>query len=163
MMRVRCARQRFRSALLEEPLDREPLGTHPRQVELRGPWARDDDEVDPPGKQVRTGPEALTAEALDPVSLHGAADPATHDQPEPRWARHPLGGHEEREVGGSYPAGRAIALRAHELCVLAESAIGAEGHEVRRAAPQGTAADAGPPTSCTGSERASCGPFGGDS
>ena len=132
MMRAGRPRQRFRSALLEKPLDPEPLGADPLEVEIRRARAGDDDQVDPPGHQARMGPEALTAEALDAVSLHRAPDPAPHDQPEPRRARLSLGCQEEGEMRGPHAPRGAIGLGARELRVPAESAIGAEGHHLAR-------------------------------
>ncbi len=130
MMRAGPPRQRFRSALFEEADHPEPLGAHLREVELRRPRARDDDEVDATGEQVGVGPKALTAYALHPVSLHGAANPATHDQPEPRRPRLALSRDEQREMRRSDPAGVTVSLRACELRVFAEPAIGAEGHHL---------------------------------
>lgn len=135
MMRAGRPRQRFRSALLEEPLDPEPLGAHLLEVEVGRARAGDDDEVDPPRHQARMGPEAFTAEPLHPVSLHRAADPATHDQPEPRRARFSLGRQEEGEMGGPQASRGAIGLGPRELRVPAESAIGAEGHHLARRPP----------------------------
>jgi hypothetical protein len=131
MMRAGGARQRFRSALLEEPSDFEPFGPHLPEIELRRAIARDDDEVDPAWQQIGVGPEALAAEAFDPVSFHGAADSPTHDQPEPRRPRPALGREEKREMRRSDAPGVAVSLRARELRVLAEPAIGAEGHHAR--------------------------------
>jgi hypothetical protein len=132
MMRVGRPRQRFRGALPEKPLDPEPLGANTLEVELGRPSARNDDEVDPLREQVRVGPEALTAEPFHAVSLHGAANSPPHDQAEPRRARHAPSGQQEREVGRPDAAGAPIALRAHELCVLAEPSVGPEGHGARR-------------------------------
>ncbi len=129
MMRPGRSRQRFRSALLEEALDPQPLRPNALEVELRRTRARDDDQVDPRRQKVGVGPKALAAEAFDPVSLDGAADPAAHDQPEARRSGPALGRQEEREVRGSHAARAAIALRARELRMAAESAIGAEGHD----------------------------------
>jgi hypothetical protein len=140
MMRAGRARQRFRGSFLEQPLDPEPLGADTLEVELRCARAGDDDEVDPFREQVRLGPEALTAEPLHAVSLHGAADPAAHDQAEPRRARHALSRQEEREVGGTDAARVLVALRAREFRVFAESSVGAERHDARRR--QATAAPA---------------------
>jgi hypothetical protein len=131
MMRAGRTRQRFRSPLFEEPNHAQPLGAELREVELRRAGARDDDEVDAVRQQIRVGSKALTAQALHPVSLHGAANPATHDQPEPGRSGLTLGRDEQREVRRSYTAGVAARLRARELCVLAEPAIGAEGHHLR--------------------------------
>jgi hypothetical protein len=119
MMRAGPPRQRFRGALPEEPLHPEPLGADALEVEIRRTRPGDDDEVDPRGQQVRVGTEALSAEPFHAISLHGAADPATHDEPQPRRPGDPLSCEEEREMGGSYPARGAIALGARELCVLA--------------------------------------------
>ena len=131
-MRTGRARQRFRGALLEEALDPEPLGANSFEIEVWRARARDDDEVDPSRQKARVGPEALAAKALHPVSLDGAADPPAHDQPEPRRPRLALGSQEEREMCRSDATRRAIGLGARELRVLAESAIGAEGHDVRQ-------------------------------
>jgi hypothetical protein len=139
MMRRGRPRQRFRGAPLEEPPDAEPFCADAIEVEPRCPGPGDDDEVDPRREQVRMAPEALAAEPLDPVSLHGAPDPAAHHQPESRGARRALGRHEEREVRGPHPAGIAVALRARELRVLAESSIGAEEHGTRAADLSGAA------------------------
>jgi hypothetical protein len=132
MMRTGHPRQRFRSALLEKPLDPEPLRADPLEVEVGRARAGDDDEVDPPWHQARMGPEAFTAEPLHPVSLYRPADPATHDQPEPRRARLSLGCQEEGEMRGSHAPRGAIGLGPSELRVPAESAIGAEAHHLAR-------------------------------
>jgi hypothetical protein len=132
MMRAGHPRQRFRSALLEKPLDPEPLRANPLEVEVGRARAGDDDEVDPRGYQPRMGSEAFTAEPLDPVSLDRAPDPATHDQPEPGRAGLSLGCQEEGEVGGPHAPRGAIGLGPRELRVLTESAVGAEGHHLAR-------------------------------
>jgi hypothetical protein len=132
MMRAGRARKRFRGALPEQPLYPEPLGADTLEVELRRSRAGDDDEVDAYREQVRMGAKALTAEPLHPVSLHGAADPAAHDQAESRRSGHALRRQQEREMGSADAARVLVALRARELRVFAESSVGAEGHDARR-------------------------------
>jgi len=131
MMRPGRPRQRFRGALAQEPLHTEPLALDMLEVELGRTGTSDDDEVDPHGEQLRVRSEALTAEPLYAVSLHGTADPAPDDQAEPRRTGHALSREEQREVGRADAARVTVALRPRELRVLAESSFGAEGHEAR--------------------------------
>jgi hypothetical protein len=128
MMRVGRPRQRFRSALLEKALDPEPLGSDSFEIEFWRARAGDDDEVHPARQEVRVGPKTLAAEAFHTVSLHRPPDPAAHDQPEARRPRLALRSQEEGEMGGSDPTSGAIGLGPCEVRVLAEPAIGAEGH-----------------------------------
>jgi hypothetical protein len=130
MMRVARLRQRFRSPPLEQALDPRPLGAHSIQVELGGTRTRDHDEIDSSGDQTRPGPETLTTQALDAVSSHGVADAPADDEAEPRRAAIPLGSHEEREMRRPDPSRGPAGLRTHEFCVLAEPAVGAEGHGI---------------------------------
>jgi hypothetical protein len=134
MMRGGRPRQRFRGALPEEPLHPEPLGADAREVEVGRARSGDDDEVDPHRHQIGVGAEALTAEPLHAVSLHGTPDAATHDQAEPGRPGDALSGEQEREMSGPHAPRVAIALGARELDVPADSAIGAEGHITRPAA-----------------------------
>lgn len=134
MMRGGRARQRFRGTPPDEPLHPEPLGADALEIQIRRTRPGDDDEVDPRRHQIGVGPEALTAEPLHAVSLHGAPDATTHDQAEPGRPGDALSGEQEREVGGPHAPGVAIALGARELHVSADSTVGAEGHITRRAA-----------------------------
>jgi len=54
------------------------------QPQQRGPLAGDDDEIDARGHKIRPEPEALPANALDPIALDGAADLLRDDEPEAR-------------------------------------------------------------------------------
>ena len=132
-MRRGAARQGFRRALLKKACHPEPLGLDALEVELRGAGARDCDQVDPVGHEAWSQAKALTAEALHPVSLHRAADLATHDEPEPRGPGGALGRQQEREVRRSHAPRGAIGLRSRELRVLAEPAVRTEGGHGARA------------------------------
>jgi len=81
MVRVGAARQRFRGALLEPRLDREPFRAHLFEPQLMRPFAGDDDEVDAVGQERRPVAKAFAAETFHTVATHGAADLAGDDHP----------------------------------------------------------------------------------
>jgi hypothetical protein len=126
-----CTRQRFHGTFLKQPLDAAPLGTHIREPELVGSFARNHDEIHAVGQQGRPLPEALAAEPFHAVALHGAPDLARHDQPEPSRTglTSPLRRHEQGEVGGAHAASKA--LRPDELLVLPHPAVRPEGSAAR--------------------------------
>jgi hypothetical protein len=131
-----AALQRFHCAFLKQPLDSAPLGTHVCELELVRASPRNHDEIHAVGQERRPLPEALAAQPLHTVPLHGATDLARHDEPEARrsWrgrcACGSLRRDEEREVRRPDAAPRA--LRADELLVLSQPAAGTEGVTQRR-------------------------------
>ncbi|HLK37429.1 MAG TPA: hypothetical protein VKU41_11805 [Polyangiaceae bacterium] len=138
MMRLAPSRQRFRGAFAQQAghvlpfppdvLDRQPVGAGPS----------DHDEVGPPGQEIGPRAKTLTAEPLDAVSLHGAADFPGHDHAQPRRPPLELGpllaavgggllalrGDEQREVRG--PDAPPLPLSLNEVCMPAYATIPAE-------------------------------------
>ena len=122
MVRGGGARQRFRSALLEAQLNRDPFRAHLRKIQILSALARDDDEVDSVRKERGPFAKALAAEPLDPVSSHRTTDFAGHDHAQSRrtW-RGRLSGNEQCEMRCTDPA--TLALLAHELRVPAQPTV----------------------------------------
>jgi hypothetical protein len=132
MMRRPPSRQGLFGAFSQEALHGKPFGAHFAQPEVVGARARNDDEVDTVGEQAAPGSEALTAEALDPISLHGAPDAAGCDDAEAR--RGGLAGlrrHEEGEMGRSHTATQALCP--DELGMLSEPSVSAKPERHRAA------------------------------
>jgi hypothetical protein len=103
-------------------------------------WPSNDDEIDAVREQFPPRSEALTAEALDPISLYCAPDAAGGNDAEARRggiAR--LRRHEHGEMGRSHPATQSLCP--DELGVLSQPSFPTkpERHRAaRRAARLGT-------------------------
>jgi hypothetical protein len=125
MVRVGGPRQRFRSSLPQQWLDRTPLRPHLGQSQLVRALTGDDDEIHARRKELRPRAEALSAEPLHAISADCAADPACDDEAKPRRARgRRLGCHQECEVGG--PDAASYPLRACKFRMLAQPAVAPE-------------------------------------
>jgi hypothetical protein len=125
MVRVGGARQRFRSALAEAQLNREPFRAHLGKAQRRSSFPRDHDEIDSVREEGGPLAETFSAEPFDAVSMHRAPDLACDHHPKSRSPRRRrLRGDQQREV--SRPDAAALTLLARELRVPAQPALAPE-------------------------------------
>jgi hypothetical protein len=115
-------RQSLRRTLLKQHSYCAPLGTYLGKAELGSTFASDYHQIDTGRDQAGRRAKAFAAESLHPVPSYRPTNPSRDDDSQAgRAYGRRLGGHEEREVGGSDASSRALGL--HELAVFPEPAL----------------------------------------
>jgi hypothetical protein len=129
MRQATALRQGFLAATTEEAAHFGPFCPRLGQTQLLGALARDDDEVDSVGQEVWPRPEALAADAANPVSKGSDAHLTRDDEAEARRPgravlRGGSRGYEEHEMGRGYATCKI--LHARELTPLADTSVATE-------------------------------------